>query len=58
MVLVAPGIVDVYPKVKEAVVAIAAPRRVCALAGAQIPEEFMVLALRLLGCRLLQRTTS
>ncbi len=36
---VCPGIVDVYPKVKEAVTITLRPERVCALAGAQIPSS-------------------
>lgn len=48
---VCPGIVDVYPKVKEAVTITLRPERVCALAGAQIPEEFMVSRLTRLGCK-------
>ena len=46
---VCPGIVDVYPKVKEAVTITLRPERVCALAGAQIPKEFMVSRLTRLG---------
>ncbi len=49
---VCPGIVDVYPKVKEAVTITLRPERVCALAGARIPEEFMVSRLTRLGCAL------
>ena len=48
---VCPGIVDVYPKVKEAVTIALRPERVCALAGAQIPEGFMVSRLTRLGCK-------
>ena len=48
---VCPGIVDVYPKVKEAVTIALRPERVCVLAGAQIPEEFMVSRLTRLGCK-------
>lgn len=48
---VCPGIVDVYPKVKEAVTITLRPERVCALAGAQIPEAFMVSRLTRLGCK-------
>ena len=48
---VCPGIVDVYPKVKEAVTIALRPERVCALAGAQIPERFMVSRLARLGCK-------
>mgnify|MGYP000982810057 CR=1 FL=1 len=48
---VCPGIVDVYPKVKEAVTIALRPERVCALAGAQIPEGFMVSRLARLGCK-------
>ena len=48
---VCPGIVDVYPKVKEAVTITLRPERVCTLAGAQIPEEFMVSRLTRLGCK-------
>lgn len=48
---VCPGIVDVYPKVKEAVTIALRPERVCALAGVQIPEEFMVSRLTRLGCK-------
>ena len=48
---VCPGIVDVYPKVKEAVTITLRPERVCSLAGAQIPEEFMVSRLTRLGCK-------
>lgn len=48
---VCPGIVDVYPKVKEAVTIALRPERVCALAGAQIPEAFMVSRLTRLGCK-------
>lgn len=48
---VCPGIVDVYPKVKEAVTITLRPERVCALAGAQIPKEFMVSRLTRLGCK-------
>ncbi len=48
---VCPGIVDVYPKVKEAVTITLRPERVCALAGAQISEEFMVSCLTRLGCK-------
>lgn len=48
---VCPGIVDVYPKVKEAVTITLRPERVCSLAGAQIPEEFIVSRLTRLGCK-------
>lgn len=48
---VCPGIVDVYPKVKEAATITLRPERVCALAGAQIPKEFMVSRLTRLGCK-------
>ena len=48
---VCPGIVDVYPKVKEAVTIALRPERVCALAGAQISEGFMVSRLARLGCK-------
>lgn len=49
---VCPGVVDVYPgKEADAPVQITLrPSRVCLLAGAQIPEDFMVTRLQRLGC--------
>ncbi len=47
---VCPGIVDVYPAPVPASVIDLRPARVCALAGADIPEDFMVSRLERLGC--------
>ncbi len=43
-----------YPKVKEGQLRFV---RVCALAGAQIPEEFMVSRLTRLGCKVTLQAT-
>ena len=47
---VCPGIVDEYPVIKEAVTITLRPERVVSLAGAQIPNEFMISRLTRLGC--------
>ncbi|MGI6229965.1 MAG: phenylalanine--tRNA ligase subunit beta [Tractidigestivibacter sp.] len=47
---VCPGIVDEYPAPVPAPVTTMRPSRVCALAGADIPTDFMVERLERLGC--------
>lgn len=51
---VAPGIVDVYPAPFEAPTLTLRPERACALAGADIPTEFMATRLTRLGCTVAQ----
>ena len=48
---VCPGIVDVYPGPVPAPVITMRPARVRALAGADIPDDFMVARLKRLGCK-------
>ncbi len=48
---VCPGIVDAYPVPAEAPVIALRPERVRALAGADIPQDFMEQRLRRLGCQ-------
>ena len=48
---VCPGIVDVYPAPVPAPVITMRPARVRALAGADIPDDFMVARLKRLGCK-------
>lgn len=47
---VCPGIVDAYPAPADPVQVSLRPERACALAGAQIPVDFMIGRLERLGC--------